>query len=328
MNKWADMIEIQPMVTKMLTNSIQKDRISHAYLFQGSKGTGKLAMSLLFAKSFFCRFREGVEPCQTCKDCIRIDSGNHPDVHVIQPEGQSIKKEQILHLQKEFTYTGLESNQKVYIVEDADKMTANASNRLLKFLEEPNRQTVAMLLTENGQALLDTIRSRCQIMAFQPLNTENVTKRLIEEGVSESSARLLSALTNNIDGALEMNRDDWFANARKLVIQLIEVLQEKPSEALLFVNNQWMPHFKDRDALNQGLDLLSLWFKDLVYEHVGMESSIVFITERERIRTSSYTWSKQFATNALTTILEAKRKLISNVHPTLVMEQLTLQIQR
>ncbi|KGP71523.1 DNA polymerase III subunit delta' [Pontibacillus yanchengensis] len=328
MKTWTEMQALQPTVSKMLTNSIKKDRVSHAYLFQGSRGTGKLEMSLLFAKSFFCSFRDGVEPCQNCKDCNRIESGNHPDVHVIQPEGQSIKKEQILHLQKEFTYTGLESNQKVYIVEDADKMTANASNRLLKFLEEPSRQTIAMLLTENGQSLLDTIRSRCQILAFQPLNPENITKKLMDEGLPESTARLMSALTNNLQDAIDMSNDEWFAKARKLVVQLMEVLQDKPSEALLFINNQWMSHFKDRDMLDQGLDLLMLWFKDIVYEHIGNENAIVYIKERERIQTSSYHWSKQKATNALTYILEAKRKLFANVHPTLVMEQLTLQIQR
>ncbi|KGX85459.1 DNA polymerase III subunit delta' [Pontibacillus litoralis] len=325
---WAKMGRLQPKVSKMLTNSIQKDRVAHAYLFQGSKGTGKLSVSLLFAKSFLCTNRNGVEPCQECKNCIRIESGNHPDVHLIQPEGQSIKKEQILHLQKEFTYTGLESNQKVYIIENAEKMTTNAANRLLKFLEEPSKETVAMLLTENGQSLLDTIRSRCQILAFQPLNPENMRQRLIEENMTETTARLMSALTNNLEEAITLSQDEWFANARKLVIQLIEVLQNKPSEALLFINNQWMDHFKDRDALQQGLNLLMIWFKDIVYEHVENDAAIVFINEKERIQKSTYHWSKQQATSALTYILEAKRKLVANVHPTLVMEQLTLQIQR
>jgi DNA polymerase-3 subunit delta' len=135
MKTWAEMETIQPLVTKMLTNGLKRDRISHAYLFQGSKGTGKRALSTLLTKSLFCKSTKSYEPCQTCTDCQRIDSGNHPDVHWISPEGQSIKKEQILHLQKEFTYTGLESNQKVYVINYADRMTTNAANRLLKFLE-------------------------------------------------------------------------------------------------------------------------------------------------------------------------------------------------
>ncbi|MFG6117423.1 DNA polymerase III subunit delta' [Halobacillus sp. MO56] len=328
MHTWEDMKQIQPLVSKMLINSFKKNRISHAYLFQGSQGTGKREISLLFTKAIFCSNREGAEPCHQCNACKRIESGNHPDVHWIKPDGQSIKKDQILHLQKEFTYTGLESNQKVYIVESADKMTVNAANRLLKFLEEPSKQTTAMLLTENSHAILDTIRSRCQLMAFQPLNAQNVEEKLTGEGVSESTAKLLSQMTNNLSEALEINADDWFANARKLVIQLIEVLNNKPNEALLFINHQWMPHFKEREQLQRGLDLLMFWFKDLINHELEREEAIIYSQERDRMEQMSMSWSRESAVRGLSSILEAKRKINQNVHPTLVMEQLTLHLKR
>jgi len=328
MQTWTEMKEIQPLAAQMLMNSFHKDRISHAYLFQGNRGTGKREMSILFAKSIFCKFREGAAPCQSCRDCNRVDSGNHPDLHWIEPDGQSIKKEQILHLQKEFAYTGLESNRKVYIIVDADRMTTNASNRLLKFLEEPSQQTTAMLLTESGQTMLDTIRSRCQLLAFQPLNPERVESKLIEEGVSQSNAKILASLTNNLTEAMEINDDDWFANVRKLVIQLIEVLQNKPNEGLLFINHQWMPHFKERQQLQRGLDVLMLWFQDVINYYLGRENSIVFTTEQEKLEQAAMRWSRQSAAQCLSYILEAKRKINQNVHPNLVMEQLTLQLQR
>ncbi|SDK59744.1 DNA polymerase III subunit delta' [Sediminibacillus albus] len=328
MKTWSEIASIQPLAAKMLTNSLAKQRVSHAYLFQGNRGTGKKAISMIMAKSIFCQHQDGQEPCQHCKECQRIESGNHPDVHWVIPDGQSIKKDQILHLQKEFTYTGLESNQKVYIIEDAEKMTANASNRLLKFLEEPSKQTTAMLLTSNSQSILQTIRSRCQIMALKPLNASNLEKQLQEEGLSLSNARLMSAITNNISEALEISGDDWFANARKLVVQLIEVLQTKPEEAMLFLNNLWLPHFKERQQLQRGLDLLILWFKDIVYSHVDNDDAIIFVNEQDKLTQSSMHWSKQQAADALRNILEAKRKLEQNVHPALVMEQLTLHIKR
>ncbi|TGB00836.1 DNA polymerase III subunit delta' [Halobacillus salinus] len=328
MQTWNEMKELQPLAAQMLMNSFKKNRISHAYLFQGSRGTGKKDMAALFAKAIFCPNREGAEPCQNCRECKRIDSGNHPDLHWVEPDGQSIKKEQILHLQKEFTYTGLESNRKVYIVVDADKMTTNASNRLLKFLEEPSKQTTAMLLTESGQTMLDTIRSRCQLLAFQPLNPARVEKRLVEEGVSQSNAKLLAALTNNLSEALEMNEDEWFANVRKLVIQLIEVLQNKPNEGLLFINHQWMPHFKERTQMQRGLDVLMLWFQDVINDYLDRDDAMVFITEKERVSQAAMKWSRQSAAHCLSKILEAKRKINQNVHPNLVMEQLTLQLQR
>ncbi|MFQ3546562.1 DNA polymerase III subunit delta' [Halobacillus rhizosphaerae] len=328
MKSWNEMKELQPLVGQMLMNSFKKDRISHAYLFQGDRGTGKREMSLLFAKSIFCRNRQGADPCQECRDCHRIDSGNHPDLHWIEPDGQSIKKDQILHLQKEFTYTGMESNRKVYIVVDAGQMTVNASNRLLKFLEEPSQQTTAMLLTENGQSIIDTIRSRCQLLAFQPLNVRRIENKLEHEGISASNAKLLASLTNNLDEALEMNADEWFANVRKLVIQLVEVLQNKPQEGLLFVNDQWMPHFKERKQLQRGLDVLMLWYQDLINDFLDREDAIVFTQEKEKREQSSMHWTRQSAAKCLSYILEAKRKINQNVHPNLVMEQLTLQLQR
>ncbi|WP_431802069.1 DNA polymerase III subunit delta' [Halobacillus andaensis] len=328
MPTWKEIKEIQPLVAQMLTNSFKKDRISHAYLFQGDRGTGKREMSTLFAKSIFCKNRDGVEPCQQCLECRRIDSGNHPDLHWVAPDGQSIKKEQILNLQKEFTYTGLESNRKVYIIVDADKMTTNASNRLLKFLEEPSQQTTAILLTENSQAMLNTIRSRCQLLAFQPLNPQRVEEQLEQEGVAQSNAKILASLTNNLAEAQELNNDEWFANVRKIVIQLVEVLLNKPNEGLLFINHQWMPHFKERKQLQIGLDVLMLWFHDLIHYNLDREESIVFQQEREKREQASLYWSRQSAAQSLSLILEAKRKINQNVHPTLVMEQLTLQLQR
>ncbi|GAB2563848.1 DNA polymerase III subunit delta' [Gracilibacillus alcaliphilus] len=325
---WSNILETQPIVSKMVMNSIQKNRISHAYLFTGDKGTGKLTLAQLFAMSIFCQKRTSGEPCYQCRDCKRIKSGNHPDLHMIYPDGASIKKEQILHLQKEFTYTGLESNKKVYIISQADKMTDNASNRLLKFLEEPSQQTTAILLTENSQSILSTIRSRCQILSFKPLQPKQLEEKLQEEGLSLANARLLTAVTNNWNEAMEKSKDTWFAQARKLVVQLVDMLQHNPNEVPIFVHTQWMPHFKERIQLQEGLDLLLFWFRDIVHYHLDETSELVFVQHREKIEDASMAWSIIHAADYLQHIMHAKRKLEQNVHPQLVVEQLTLQIQR
>ncbi|RCW63071.1 DNA polymerase III delta prime subunit [Saliterribacillus persicus] len=322
------MKSIQPVVSKMLVSSINKERISHAYLLHGQRGTGKKYLAILLAKSIFCKHQERAEPCNTCRDCQRIDSGNHPDFHWIEPDGASIKKEQILHLQKEFTYTGMESNRKVYIVSDAEKMTTNASNRLLKFLEEPSMDTTAILLTENSQAILPTIQSRCQLISLRPLNNKQLIEKLEQEGLTEANAKIFAAVTNDLNEALEKSKDEWFANARKIVVQLVEMLQTNPNEVLLFIHTQWMPHFKERPQAQQGLDLLLLWFKDMVYYHIDQKEQMVFSYHYDKIEKAAMHWSKKHATDNLSHIMDAKRKLEQNVHPQLVMEQLTLHFQR
>lgn len=328
MKSWNDMVDSQPVATKMMKHAIERNRIAHAYLYHGQKGTGKKAIARLLAKSIFCTNKQNGEPCHTCKNCVRITSGNHPDVHLITPDGASIKKVQILHLQKEFTYTGLESNQKVYIIDDADKMTVNAANRLLKFLEEPSKETTAILLTENIHSMIDTIRSRCQIIAFQPLNQQRIQMLLEQEGISEVNARLFAALTDNIDDAKDLDQDEWFAQARNLVVQLIELLQVNKEEVLLFVQKQWIPHFSNREQIQLGLDLLVLWYKDIMYLLVGEEQRLVFLAYKEKVEKSAMYWSKYDTTEILYAMMEAKKHIEQNIHPTLMMEQLTLRMQR
>nr|WP_040513531.1 DNA polymerase III subunit delta' [Gracilibacillus halophilus] len=328
MQSWQEMSDSQPIVSKMLKNHVKKQRVSHAYLFQGDVGTDKEGLAILLAKSIFCNHLNQHEPCQQCKECRRIDSGNHPDLHWIVPDGASIKKDQILHLQKEFTYTGMESNQKVYVIVDAEKMTDNAANRLLKFLEEPTRQTTAILLTENLYSILTTIRSRCQIMSLQPLNPDHLQQNLMEQGLTEANAKLIAQFTQSTQEALEKSNDAWFAQARKLVVQLTEMLLYHPKEVQLFVHTHWMPHFKERRQLQEGLDLLLIWLKDIVNFHVDYREAIIFIQHQERIEKASMQWSLQTVTMAIEFVMEAKRKIEQNVHPQLVMEQLTLQISR
>ncbi|HEX6593283.1 MAG TPA: DNA polymerase III subunit delta' [Bacillota bacterium] len=329
MKTWAEVAEVQPLASKIMTNSIQRKRVSHAYLLQGDRGTGKEAIAELLAKTLFCKYLSGTEPCHTCNMCKRIESRNHPDVHWIEPEGQSIKIEQIKKLQKEFIYSGLETSQKVYIIKGADTLTLNAANRILKFLEEPKRQTTAMMLTENSQSIIPTIRSRCQVIDLKPLHPASFQKQLIEAGMSEREARFMSALTNNFEEAMTWSHDEWFAQARKLMIQLIEKLSSTNDDAYLFIHQYWLPHFKERKEQEQGLDFLLLAFKDILYFHMGYERGmVVFSSDDERLEQFGLHFSREQLIAILHDLLQAKKYLKQNVQATLVMEQLTLQIQR
>lgn len=329
MNTWAEAIEVQPLASRIIMNSMEKGRISHAYLLQGERGTGKEAIALLIAKGLFCLDRERNEPCNICNNCKRISSGNHPDVHMMEPEGLSISKEQVNHLQKEFSYSGMESNRKVYIIKDADTMTVNASNSLLKFLEEPSKQTTAMLLTQSSGSIIPTIRSRCQVIDLKPLHPKQFENLLVAEGMKESDAVLMRALTNSMDEAFKLAEDEWFAEARTRVLQLVEMLTKQSDNVYLYIHSHWLTHFKDRKEHDQGLDLLLLALRDILYHHIGNESEMtVFKESDEVLERAAITYSEARLSEVLNLILQAKRKIKQNVQPTLVMEQLILQIQR
>ena len=324
---WNTLADKQPYVVKLLTNSIKKERLAHAYLFKGSKGTGKKQVAIQLTKAYFCRVRESSEPCDECPDCKRIDSGNHPDVHLVEPDGQSIKIEQVRKLQKEFSYLGLESKSKAYIIQHAERMTTQAANSLLKFLEEPGQMTIAMLMTENPQQLLDTIRSRCQILTFAPQSQKQLIQALTEKAYSEQLARTAVALTNDQQEAEAFLEDEWFVQARKNVLKLGEELYERPQRALLALNEYWHPHFKEKQQVEIGLDLLLIWYKDVFLTQLEEKQSIVFTDCQNILSVQALHSSQSRVRHQMMQILESKRRLNANMNLQLLMEQLVLRLQ-
>jgi DNA polymerase III subunit delta' len=328
MSTWENFEEIQPTVLKMLKNSIRKGRLAHAYLFEGMRGTGKKEIGLLLAKSLYCTNPiEGYIPCEACHNCKRISHGNHPDIHLVEPDGASIKKHQIHSLQEEFSKTGVESRKKVYMIVHADRMTVNAANSLLKFLEEPTSETIAILLTEQAQQILPTILSRCQVVTFKQLSPEHLIQKLVEHGVNGKKAPIIAQLTNNLDEGLSLSNDEWFAQAQKIVLKLYEVLRKNSLEALVALQENWFLHFKEKEQNDRGLDLLLLIFKDLLYIQLGRQSQVVHLDEMNRLEQFALQTSGQRLARQMSAILEAKRKLHANMNPQLLMEQLVLELQ-
>jgi DNA polymerase-3 subunit delta' len=324
---WNKIKEIQPRITDLLVRTLEKDRLAHAYLFEGSRGTGKRMVALHLAKSFFCENINESDPCLECFNCKRIENSNHPDVHIIEPDGLSIKKHQVEHLQKEFSYRGVESAKKVYIVEHADLMTVGAANSILKFLEEPATMTLAVLLTEQGSKILPTIHSRSQHLTFSPLLRAVFLNKLVTAGNSSTISSLLASLTTSYDEALQLLESDWIAQARSVVIQLMEELYARPTQVLFTLQEKWMPLFKEKSQIETGLDMILLWFRDLLFSKVGKADSLTYIDQVDLLQQQALISSQDKISKKMSKVLLAKRHLASNVNPQLLMEKLLLNIQ-
>ncbi|GAA0320966.1 DNA polymerase III subunit delta' [Bacillus carboniphilus] len=326
--KWTHLQTKQPTAEKMLRQAIIRDRLAHAYLFEGTKGTGKLEASRLLAQSFFChQLIDDYMPCGECHHCKRIESGNHPDVHLIEPDGQSIKKGQIQALQEEFSKSGMESSKKFYTIVHADRMTTNAANSLLKFLEEPHQQTIAILITEQVQKMLSTILSRCQIISFRPLSTNLLIQQLVESGVPQDMATLLSQLTQNVDEALLLLNDEWFAQARKKVLKLYEAIQKSEGEALLWLQQEWYKHFQDRDQIHIGLDMFLFIYRDVLSIQMDKRERLTFPGFLKELEQSALHLSQKTILLSIETILHTKRMLDAHTNNQLLMEQMVLNLQ-
>jgi len=164
---------------ELLKNIIDTNNIAHSYMFIGKDSIGKLLFAKEFAKAILCTAEE--KPCNKCKSCIEFDTYNNPDFSILDPEGTSIKIEQIRELIKKIYEKPVVSNRKVYIINDSNYMTKEAQNSLLKTLEEPPEYVTIILITSNENSFLPTIKSRCTKISFNRLTNIELVEVLEKE---------------------------------------------------------------------------------------------------------------------------------------------------
>ena len=218
------------LIKEMLSTSIENGTPSHSYLFVGVKGIGKKLCAYEFAKQILCqeekqKKEQEIQQGCSCKSCIEFDSNNHPDFMCIQPDGNSIKIEQIRFLQKKIQEKPILSNKKVYIINDAETMTVEAQNCLLKTLEEPPEFATIILIGSNENAFLTTIKSRCMVLKFMPIEDEKIREYMQKNyGIGELTSNHLSIFQGSIGKAIMLkDKQDEYNQ----IIELVEKLNEK-----------------------------------------------------------------------------------------------------
>ena len=152
---------------------VQSNMISHAYIIQVKNYEEDFLLVKLFIKAILCNEKKkinDISSCNLCNVCSLIDSDNYPDLYIIEPDGKEIKKSQLLGLQKEFQNKSLLNNKRIYILKEADKLNESAANTILKFLEEPSENIIAILVTTNRYKMLETVLSRCQVLSIDSEN--------------------------------------------------------------------------------------------------------------------------------------------------------------
>ncbi len=218
-------------IKDLLKKSIELKKTSHSYLFIGTEGIGKKFFAKELAKALLCL--EDNTCCGKCKSCIEFNSNNNPDFYVIEPEGNSIRIEQIRELQKGVLEKPIISEKKVYIIDNSDKMTKEAQNCLLKTLEEPPSYVTIILIGSNENAFLSTIKSRCTILNFHNIFISELQVFLKEvHGLELQNEFMLRATGGSISKALEIceNREKYeeiyqlIANIRSF--DVIEILKK------------------------------------------------------------------------------------------------------
>lgn len=305
----------QPIVFQQLAASVAKNRLTHAYLFEGEQGTGKKEMALWLSQRIFC-LETSDQPCGSCHNCQRISNEEHPDVINILPDGQRIKVDQIREIKETFVKSGMESQQKVLIIHDAEKMTASAANSLLKFIEEPEGKIVIVFLTSAKGRILPTIQSRCQALHFLPLSEKNLKSELLSQGISEIDGDLLAQLTHSLDKAIEIYQEEWFNESKETVDKWLVYILENNSFSFVYVQQKIIKVFKEKEQQGLLFDMLLVYLRGVLSLTIKGQKSQQFPTK----------WSRQKLLKGIEETLNCRKKIEANVSFQNVCEQFTLHL--
>lgn len=301
----------QKIVYKILKNAIEQDRISHAYLFEtnGYKDAKKVAIS--FAKSLFCPNKyTNYENCTHCSQCSNIDKNNFIELKVIEPDGMWIKKEQLDALQKEFSMKSVASNKKIYIINYANQLNASSANTILKFLEEPSENIVAILLTENAYQVLETIVSRCQIISFRK------DKNNLDDNILQKVSFYIS-----IPDIIDTEKD--LTEKIEVVQKFVKMIENKKEDTLLFTQRLWHDQIIGKEMNQFALDIILYIYRDMlaVKLHANLFLfSKLYLDELAQKNTVSQINRK------LKIVNEAKENIKYNANMALLLDKLIIEL--
>ena len=274
-------------IRERLAAALNQDTVSHAYLFEGALGVGKHTMARAFIKALLCTEPQAQHmPCGHCVSCRTLDSGNHPDVSWIGREGKnSLGIRQIRErLVADVRTQPYQSAYKVYVIEDADLMTPEAQNALLKTLEEPPSYAVIILLATTGTGFLPTVLSRVITIRFQPLPADVISQALVDRGkMSPEQAAVTAALSRGSLGyALKLAGSQAFNSLRA---ELNSILTELPhmDPARILSLADFFDRYKDQQ--DTVFSLIKLWYRDLLmYRTSRDESALITRDQVDAIR--------------------------------------------
>lgn len=318
--------ESQPEVMQLLENSIRKNRLSHAYLFEGERGTKKYEIGLYFAMRLLCT--EEDKPCGTCHNCRRIQNRTHPNVYVIEPQKNIIRKQQIQDLQHEFNKTAIEPGPKVYIIKNVELINVNAANSLLKFLEEPHPNIHAILTTENIHRILPTIISRSQVIQFTSLSSKLVYQELVDEGYPEETSHIISNLTNATGEAFDIASNEYFMDIIDLVKNVFKILVTKSEPLVVYFNENSSIIYQDRELNDLFISSLMIYQKDIIDYKIGNMYHIAFEEEMDTIQAIARDKTKNRLIEELESMLVLKSKMRSYINFRLAYDNLLLKLER
>lgn len=315
-------------IKKHFQDGIRNKRISHSYILHGEKGMGKKMMARAVAMALLCE-AGGEEPCMECHSCKQCLSNNNPDIVYVQHEKPNTitvdeVREQIV---SDVTLKPYSYKYKVYIIQEAQLMTPQAQNAILKTIEEPPEYVVFLLLTTNLSLLLPTILSRCVTLNMQPLRKEMIKEYLMrEEKIVDYQADMAASFAcGNLGRAKELVRSSEFMEMEEEVVQLMRYIKDMQAYEVVAAVKRAAEY---KYTVQDYLDIMLMWFRDVLLYKASMDvNGLIFKNEIKTIKQQAASSSYGGIEEILKGIERAKIRLNSNVNFDITIELLFLTIR-
>jgi len=318
----------QEQIKEHLINAVNTRKVSHAYIINGEKSSGKEFIARVFAQALQCE-NDGAEPCGECHSCKQALSENHPDIiRLTHEKPNTIGVDDIRgQINNDVGIKPYSSPYKVYIVNEAEKMTVQAQNAILKTLEEPPEYAVIMLLTTNVNSLLPTVLSRCVVLNMKPVSDELVKKYLMEEmRIPDYKAEVCVAFARgNIGKARALASSEEFENVKAEALSLLKYIGDMELNEMIAAVKKINEY---KLEVSDYLDVFAIWYRDvLMFKATNDLNCLVFREEMQALRTTAQHSSYEGIETIIKALETAKRRLEANVNFELTMELLMLTIQ-
>ncbi len=324
---WSQPIHGQPVAVRVLTQAMAQRRLAHGYLFVGPEGVGKRLTALRLAQAINCEQGEG-QACGVCPSCHKHAQGLHLDLHLVTPHGQRISVDQVKELSTEMVRRPHEGRYRVAILDPADRLSPEATNALLKTLEEPAPASVFILISDNLEGILPTVRSRCQLVRFGPLPPMALEKILTQRGVSADQVSIIAKLARgSAQEALRLAETPGWQDERSARLRQFAEIDSWD----LVQRLKWAEEQDKAQSKEQLIDLLKLWqswYRDRMVVTFGASVPQLQNPDAEAALKRLPPRSRHDLESDINRLGEAIIALERNAVPRLVLENVLLGLRR
>ncbi|MCQ2540701.1 MAG: DNA polymerase III subunit delta' [Lachnospiraceae bacterium] len=327
MAKFADVVG-QDHIKTQLQGAIENNKVSHAYLICGENRSGKEFIAKIFAETLLCE-QKGTEPCGECHSCKQAETQNHPDIIFVTHEKPNVIGVDDVRdgINNTVMIKPYNSPYKVYIVEEADKMTPQAQNALLKTIEEPPAYAVFILLCSSTEVMLPTILSRCVVLNMKPVKDNEMRDYLMKQlGVPDYRAEICIAFARgNVGRAKALASSEDFDKIRKEALSLLKNIYDMEMAEVM----EALKRIKDYGFnIDDYLDIMGVWYRDvLLFKATHDVNHLIFKDEIQYINKVASRTDYEGIEEVTKALQTAKMRLRSNVSFELTMELLLLTIK-